>query len=451
MAAALLSLRTFQQSVAGAVSRSAAVDRGLAHLRGDAGAQARMVALQRAMGLAGAGGAALPAMQAGAVVSRDRVACMRGTAVLRRCRAAIEVASFTPSEVQARVINAFFASALPLLYKSDWLTHGTEVAAYWGLCPEEIRSKTAMKCPRRNGKTVAMAMVAASLLVCADGLDMIIAATGLERAKSFISMVHGFLEEMREPGTGLSASAARLSLDLGGGVRNALVAISSNSTSGRGVTGQVIFVDEGAFVAQKLFEEVLYPLAAVDGTVMFIVSSPALYGTDCFSGMFEAKYPDGRYLFNRIELKLICASCQRDKRLVCTHTKARRVPWQTAEAHAELRILYSTNKEAYMREVLGADSAGEIAAFTRESLERLRASPPRALCAGEVRRVFLSLDPSGGGAGSDSALCITAFGARDELVVSEAGRRAARAEWVALGQHRRRPLLRQVQRPARRR
>lgn len=98
----------------------------------------------------------------------------------------------------------------------------------------------------------------------------------------------------------------------------------------RGTGGDVIYLEEAAFMALDVFFEVVVPLLEMETTALIAISTP-LDGLNFYSEMFELKGADGKPLFNTLRVGLSCQKCQDEgKAESCTHMKDIIPPWKSA-------------------------------------------------------------------------------------------------------------------------
>jgi hypothetical protein len=350
---------------------------------------------------------------------------MRGTEVFNAMRSGMASLSMDSTALQADVQNNVMLAMMPQLYKSDWDTHRESICAYWGVQDHFIGSKFALKCQRRAGKTMSLAMLTALLLRYCDGLEILVITTGQRTSTAFAETTRGFLDDIR--GDAFVANNKESVTcypdgDRHRGTRNVLRLVPSNAKTVRGVSAQLVIVDEAGFVPLEMFENVAYPLAMVHGTVLVALSSPSEDDGGAFNAMFEAKMKDGRKVFRTIEISNVCTNCQKTGNMDCTHVTQMRPQWQSKEALEELRALYKhSNPEAYNREISGADNGHRVVrAFPDAHIDALRDRPVHKPDF-RYRRVYVSVDPSGGGSGSDTGIVVIAEDHTGVLVVRSGG------------------------------
>ena len=79
----------------------------------------------------------------------------------------------------------------------------------------------------------------------------------------------------------------------------------SGSKALRGVGGDVIYLEEAAFMSVSMFHEVILPLLEMETTSLICISTPQ-DSTNFYSVMFKMKDPSGETMFNTVEISMVC-------------------------------------------------------------------------------------------------------------------------------------------------
>ena len=89
----------------------------------------------------------------------------------------------------------------------------------------------------------------------------------------------------------------------------------------RGVTANVIIMEEAAFIEPALFNEVIVPLLGVEGTAVLAITTPEQDLDNYFTILMDLKDPEtDEDLFKTIRLGLACEACvAAGKGAECTH------------------------------------------------------------------------------------------------------------------------------------
>lgn len=164
-----------------------------------------------------------------------------------------------------------------------------------------------------------------------------------------------------------------------------------------------------------VFYEVVVPLLELDATALICIST-ILDSFNFYSKLMELKDENGEPFFVTHTFVMACPACQ-DAGIpeTCTHMFHELPPWQSARKHKKIRAMMSDQKELLQRETMGIQSDAFGQAFKNKSLRALRERELFSGGGGAPRHLFMSIDPSGGGA-SHFAL-VTCFYSRGAVVV----------------------------------
>lgn len=129
----------------------------------------------------------------------------------------------------------------------------------------------------------------------------------------------------------------------------------------------------------------------------------------CLGKMFELRGPNGKYLFERIQISLVCNECmQTDTPEQCTHLMHLMPRWLSSSKMEVVRELLSEDPSMLLRESLGVAADSSVKAFASSDIARFL-DPNRVInlqrtYQEQVWEVTIAVDPSGGG-GSNFAIC----------------------------------------------
>ncbi len=181
----------------------------------------------------------------------------------------------------------------------------------------------------------------------------------------------------------------------------------------------VLIIDEAAHISEQLFFKTLVPILSMRYTSLLALSSPE--GTEnYFSRMLTLKNKeDDSDFFQRVDCYQICNAClrlpDRAEQIKCTHVK-NSAHWLSQASMRKLRALYEANPEDAIREFGGVSVSDHKPVIDQQHMHRfvtkqrwLQRSPPR--------RVFICVDPNGGG-NSHMAIVSGFYASPSELVVS---------------------------------
>lgn len=126
-----------------------------------------------------------------------------------------------------------------------------------------------------------------------------------------------------------------------------------------------------------------------------------------YSELFELKRPDGTDFFHTISIGLACDACMQNG-LICTHKMDKLPAWKPRERQAVINDILKNYPELAATEILGMVKGCKRNAFERMWIHALRDRAPYKF-EHNPNVLWMSVDPSGGGAHSDFALCTLAY------------------------------------------
>jgi hypothetical protein len=160
---------------------------------------------------------------------------------------------------------------------------------------------------------------------------------------------------------------------------------------------QVIILEEASRLDEAVFTEVCLPLLGVSNTSLIAISTP-LEQNNFFSQLLMSKKPNGAPLFKTIQIELICAACKELKVLDCPHMASKLPSWKSIARGELVKTLMENNKDMWLREQAGVITTRDTAAFDRISVDFAFANRfPFNLLVPQDDRMYVSIDPSGGG------------------------------------------------------
>jgi hypothetical protein len=174
-----------------------------------------------------------------------------------------------------------------------------------------------------------------------------------------------------------------------------LLSLSLSYTGNRGVTGNVLILEEAAFMDREIFYKLILPLMGVNGTVVIAISTPDDNG-NYYSELLTLKNPDDTPLFRCIKVGLACDRCtELGRARQCPHKAATLPRWKSVMRSHKIEAIMRNDPKTFAREQGGQivdDDEKPLAPF----VPRLRELPlykPQRL----IERVDIGIDPSAGG------------------------------------------------------
>ena len=317
------------------------------------------------------------------------------------------------SEMQIRFHEAFIQASLRFICKDDPHVDIQEIMTARGW--DNLKQQVLCLTPRRFGKTYAVAMFAAAVLVTIPGGEQAIFSTGRRASQKMLETIQMFVVTLKKNlklrGLKLIKFNQEMLIyespeDSARGVRRAIYSYPSNAKTLRGVGGHILYLEEAAFMSMDVFYEIVTPLLEMQSTSLIAISTPQ-DSTNFYSELFELKDHEGNPMFNTIKISLICDKCMKsDKPEQCTHRTHLLPPWKSRAKLSMVREIYGDQTALLQRESLGAITQDAASVFPEEEItvtfaKALVDSPTMT-----PRTVYVSCDPTGGGA---SRMCLVSF------------------------------------------
>lgn len=163
-----------------------------------------------------------------------------------------------------------------------------------------------------------------------------------------------------------------------------------------------------AFLKAMIFIDLILPLMMQDKTGIVGLTTPKGEKNQFFLHLLRAKDRDGNSIFMKLQSKEYCDNCQKLGRAdSCPHEIYGRSTNKTARSMEKARLVYGDEyAQAGNEELLGMDTSGQGSVISQEVIEDFQSNvidlvdPPRL--------AILSIDPGGGGVGSEMGIIIAA-------------------------------------------
>lgn len=309
------------------------------------------------------------------------------------------VKGYDRSEMQKQFHESFLQAVALHLYKDDPEVDMDKIMSMneWPNLKQQCLCLT----PRRFGKTTAVAMFVASYFLSVEKAQLCIFSTGKRASDGMLDKVHEFIKLIDEQlGTNFDKSCKRKGEFLfyygeGNDVRK-VASYPSGSDKLRGVGGDLILLEEAAFMPIKMFHEVIVPLLELETTALICISTPQ-DSNNFYSMMFEMVDAAGEKLFNQIQISMVCEDCKLTAHPEkCTHMKHLLPKWKSGGKQDMVRQIYGDNTEDMLRESMGVTTNDSNSLFQDDWLDLFANRAPYTSLS-TPRVVFVACDPNGGG------------------------------------------------------
>jgi hypothetical protein len=195
-------------------------------------------------------------------------------------------------------------------------------------------------------------------------------------------------------------SSPILSFSLFPVILSIILILSCSLVGLRGCSGDVIILEEAAYIDPKLFQNVVVPLMLMQHTVVLAISSPS-DENNYASTLSEVTLPNGEHIFLGEHVNTVmCDECKEAGLVKCPHIRTRRPMHQGVGnlAIAEAMISNEQDRQQELHGVIG----GEQHMFAKYVGPLFK--KPRHCIDGEVTLIHTFIDPSANGKGSDYAI-----------------------------------------------
>lgn len=173
----------------------------------------------------------------------------------------------------------------------------------------------------------------------------------------------------------------------------------------RGVTLNVLYGEETAFMDINVFLQVMVPLIEMVGAVLIMIST-LVDKYNFYTKLLHLTDPvTGKPAINSYMCELVCSSCKRRKNPTsCRHMLHLIPPWKNPSQIGVVSLLYGAKKHLMARESMGFLSEDGSAWFSQRDIDFLMNARPYAMNMYlKPKHVIVTCDPNAGG-GSGMAL-----------------------------------------------
>lgn len=100
----------------------------------------------------------------------------------------------------------------------------------------------------------------------------------------------------------------------------------------RGTGGDLVIMEEAAFIAQEVWTEVVIPLLEVKNTALIAISTP-LDDSNFYSNLISMRDECGNLIFEVLQARAACAKCtaELEDPSKCPHINLERPLWKSKE------------------------------------------------------------------------------------------------------------------------
>ena len=213
----------------------------------------------------------------------------------------------------------------------------------WDSTPQEILIST----PRRFGKTYSVSMFAAAIMYACPNTEVSIYSTCKRISQKLLRNVVKFLElifvELHQTPhriVRLNQEEVHIRGNEGLGDLRVINSYPSKIGTTKGTGGDIIILEEAAYVDPGFFYETVAPLLLVGVTSLLCIST-LTSDINFYTRLFKIRDPvTGLPIFAQLQVTLACEQCKEDgKAAQCKHMLHLVPRWQSSVRHERLRAV----------------------------------------------------------------------------------------------------------------
>lgn len=331
----------------------------------------------------------------------------KGVQRIRSIRRTLNAMGLQRSEVQKQFHEAFIQCCAQHLFCDDQVDMGKIMSTYnW----KHIKQSCLTLTPRRFGKTTSVAMYVGAYALCVPNSETCVFSTGKRASTKMLELIASLV--IAAPGGAeriIKQNAEQLWVAGNGpaDVRKISSYPSAVSTL-RGVGGNLLILEEAAFIDTQLFLEVVVPLLQMETCSLIAISTPQS-GSNYYSELFTLKGPDNKPFFTTIRIGMACKVCEaKGVAESCTHQASIRPPWQSEEKSDLMQALYGSRTDLLNREVKGLITNNKDAVYDQDMVDRAM-KRELVINTASVNSVLTACDPNGGGTSEMCLISLTFY------------------------------------------
>lgn len=316
------------------------------------------------------------------------------------------------SKMQRQFHETFLQSVCLHLYKDDPDVDMEKIMRVnnW----DDLRQSVLCMTPRRFGKTTAVSMFVAAYAMCVPNSVQSIFSTGRRASQKLLELIRDMVKATPWADRIIKCNQEEFVLQGDSPFdKRKVFSYPSCAKTLRGVGGDVLYLEEAAFLDLQVFFEIVVPLLEMATTALIAISTPQ-DKLNFYSEMFELRDNTGETFFRTIKVSLVCDKCKSaGTGASCTHKQDLIPPWKSAAKLDMVRALYADQGDLMQRESMGSITDDANSLFESEKVVSFMKRKPILLRPPDY--IFMALDPNGGG--SSQMAVVSVVIEDDQLVV----------------------------------
>lgn len=297
----------------------------------------------------------------------------------------------------------FLSACLRLIYQDSYKENRHRVMAKYKL--ESRKQQILICCPRRYGKTWATAYFAAVMAIVVPGIEISIFSPGKRQSCYLVGIVKQYINDLRENDRLMNDNTEKILVRSLSGKVSKVNGYPSCVKTLKGVSGNILILEELAVIDPAVLFEVVAPLHQLETTSIIGIST-ITSDANFMSRFLELKDEHGEPVFFVKHVYLACDSCRKNKKAsTCTHNSFLLPNWSSARKRKIVNAIMQEHEELLAREIGGVANELNRKAFDAESLKRFELRQRVHLSSAySYPFIFISIDPNACGKTSDYAI-----------------------------------------------
>ena len=331
---------------------------------------------------------------------------------------------YTRSATQKEIHKGMVASVLTRVFQHESDTEMKLAMQDYGL--KETSQQFMVLCPRRHGKTVATALFIAAYLLSIPTCTVSVYSTARRASQELLNMIKKMVATLpmaKSFETVNNQETLELSIN---GDKRRCSSYPGCSRTLRGTGGDLIVLEEAAYIDESIFNEVVIPLLEIEVTSVIAISTPSTED-NYYSKLRDLRTKAGVPVFTVFTAKRMCPVCVAEGKDTCVHLEVDKAPWKSGGKRDIVEALYGANTVLAKRELEGTVMDDMQSAYSKRMVHATF-DAPRIRFRGGIdppKVVYVAIDPSGGGASkfSMASLSLYQLGTRvgDTIFSSQVG------------------------------
>lgn len=314
-----------------------------------------------------------------------------------RFKRLLDETKYERHQLQIDFHNEMLLASLPIIFGDQFQTHQHVILDR--LQVDKMHTEVMLCTARRMGKTAGVCIFAAVFLMALRDVEGVVFAVAQRASNRIISDVRSIIESHREYSKYLVRSNQKeVRIRKPGDSKDCILrAFPAHSTTTLGFGGNMIILDEAAYVKERMFLHTILPVAQQLRTILICISTPC-ETQNWFTKMKFKKTSKGEPVFKYIDLTLICSECQKlphSDSIKCKHLDYKRPMHLSSEKRARFESIYEDDSETMTREMFGVSIDDKTNRCFRD--EHIDDYMSDLVIINERQTVvYISIDPSGG-------------------------------------------------------